>query len=129
MAFFALYSQAQFYSSEACFFIKAGEDPKKSINSWKIILFKGKEAFNFYTTRSDFEYIKNCLKKNPNYFDNKDCGDYQKKLSHILQLHQLILNMSTKDMNQETMYILALERGTGPVSIGIKLFSIRKSQA
>lgn len=79
MAFFALYSQAQFYSSEACFFIKAGEDPKKSINSWKIILFKGKEAFNFYTTRSDFEYIKNCLKKNPNYFDNKDCGDYQKK--------------------------------------------------
>lgn len=73
MAFFALCSQAQFYSSEACFFLEAGKDPK-SVGSWKIILFKGKEAFIAKT--NSFEYIKDHLKNNPNYFDNKNCGNY-----------------------------------------------------
>lgn len=79
MTFIAVCTQAQFYSSEAYIFLEAGKDPKKSLNSWKIILFKGKEAFNIDTSCKDFDYIKNCLKKNPNYFDNKDCGDFDNK--------------------------------------------------
>lgn len=77
MTFIAVCSQAQFYSSEACFFLEAGKEPKSlGSGTWMVILFKGKEAFAS-RTGIGFESIQNGVKNDPNYFDKKDCSIYK----------------------------------------------------
>ena len=90
IALTSIYSKAQLYSSEACFYIKAGEN-LSSTKYIAVVLLKGKNLYTLYSTSAITNYImtdKNTdgiknkgkdiewggvmdyLKEDPGYYDN-----------------------------------------------------------
>ena len=69
MMLIALCSQAQIYSSEACFYLEAGKSiTDKRESNWKIVKFKGNKLF---TTSTSLSKIDAELRRNPNYYEGK----------------------------------------------------------
>lgn len=67
MMLIALCSQAQIYSSEACFYLQAGKSiTDKRESNWRIVKFKGNKLFTFLTSLS---VIDAELRRNPNYYE------------------------------------------------------------
>ena len=78
MMLIALCSQAQLYSSEACFYIKAGEVPRVDdydYNSWIIVKFRGNKAIGYDGPNNcRLYFIRDNLKKNQNYYEENNGG-------------------------------------------------------
>lgn len=69
MMLIALCSQAQLYSSEACFYLEAGKsitDERES--NWRVVKFKGNKLFTYTTS---LFVIHGQLRRNPNYYEEK----------------------------------------------------------
>lgn len=72
MMLIALCSQAQIYSSEACFYLQAGKSiTDKRETNWEIVKFKGNKLF--ITSESLF-VIDAKLRRNPNYYEGLNSG-------------------------------------------------------
>lgn len=79
MMLIALCSQAQLYSSEACFYIKAGEVPRADDydceSSWKVVTFRGNKAiWHIGSTNYHLYFIREKLKENQNYYEEHNDG-------------------------------------------------------
>ena len=68
MMLLALCSQAQIYSSETCFYLRAGESVTDNRSYWRIVKFTGNKLI---TTGTDLFTIKSELRRNPNYYEEK----------------------------------------------------------
>ena len=68
MMLIALCSQAQIYSSEACFYLGAGESITSKRSHCRIVKFKGNKLV---TTGTDLFTIDRELRRNPNYYEEK----------------------------------------------------------
>ena len=79
MMLIALCSQAQLYSSEACFYIKAGEAPRADDydcnSSWIVVTFRGNKAIWHHGSNNYHLYwIRKYLKDNQNYYEEDNEG-------------------------------------------------------
>ena len=76
MMLIALCSQAQLYSSEACFYIMAGEAPiVEGKNCWIVVTFRGNKAiWHHGSTNYDLYFIRKYLKENQNYYEEHNGG-------------------------------------------------------
>lgn len=68
MAFVTFCTYAQIYSSEACFYLEAGKDIESN-SGWRVVYFKGTTANECGSI--SLVSIKNELKNDRNYFENK----------------------------------------------------------
>lgn len=79
MMLIALCSQAQLYSSEACFYIGAGEVPRADDydceSDWIVVTFRGNKAIWHTGFRNYHLYsIRENLKENQNYYEEHNDG-------------------------------------------------------
>ncbi|MGN0086077.1 MAG: hypothetical protein ACI353_01000 [Alloprevotella sp.] len=79
MMLIALCSQAQIYSSEACFYIKAGEAPRADDydcnSSWIVVTFRGNKAsWHGGSKNYHLYFIREYLKLNQNYYEERNDG-------------------------------------------------------